>query len=97
MRRLPHRLDNLRLPLLAMHGTADLISSADGSRMLIDKVSSEDKTLKLYDGFYHDIFNDSGYERVWADVRKWIAGHVSLPAWADEAGKDDNFSQDRMN
>jgi alpha-beta hydrolase superfamily lysophospholipase len=80
-----------------MHGTADLISSADGSRMLIDKAFSSDRTLKLYDGFYHDIFNDSGYERVWADVRKWIAEHVSLPACADESGKDHNFSQDSMN
>jgi alpha-beta hydrolase superfamily lysophospholipase len=96
MRNLPHRLDTLHLPLLAMHGTANLISSADGSRMLIDKAFSSDRTLKLYDGFYHDIFNDSGYEKVWADAKKWIGEHVLSPVCPDELGKREKFSQDSM-
>ncbi len=96
MRSLPRRLDNLNLPLLAMHGTADLISSAEGSRLLFDKAASQDKTLKLYDGFYHDIFNDTGHDRVWADVEKWISAHVLLSAAANEPGKRENLSRDSM-
>jgi alpha-beta hydrolase superfamily lysophospholipase len=44
MRSLPRKLDNLHLPLLAMHGTAALISNAEGSRLLWDKAASPDKT-----------------------------------------------------
>ena len=37
-----------------------------------DRVSSRDKTLKLYDGFYHEIFNEPGRERVFADMEAWL-------------------------
>ena len=33
---------------------------------------SKDKTLKLYDGYFHDPLNDVGKERVTADVTEWL-------------------------
>ncbi|GAI84416.1 unnamed protein product, partial [marine sediment metagenome] len=31
-----------------------------------------DKTLKLYDGFYHEIFNEPGREQVFRDMEAWL-------------------------
>ena len=66
------------LPLLILHGTADKVTRPDGSQLFYDKAGSSDKTLKLYDGHYHDLLNDIGREAVVADILAWIDKH--LPA-----------------
>ncbi len=76
MRLMPRKLGNLSLPILVMHGSSDLISDTDGSRMLYREAASSDKTMKLYDGFYHDIFSDPGHEKVIADLEKWLFDRV---------------------
>ena len=73
---LPYQMPKLSLPILVMHGTADRLSDPRGSEKLYDRASSEDKTLKLYNGFYHEIFNEPGRERVFADMEEWLEGHV---------------------
>lgn len=55
-----------------MHGTADRLSDPRGSEILYDRVSSRDKMLNLYDDFYHEIFNESRGEQVFADVEAWL-------------------------
>jgi len=45
---------------------------------LYARVSSRDKTLKLYEGFYHEIFNEPECEQVFADVEAWLATRVKL-------------------
>ncbi len=72
MRILPHQMSQLRLPILIMHGTADRLSDPRGSEILYDRVSSRDKTLKLYDGCYHEIFNEPEREQVLADMEAWL-------------------------
>lgn len=75
MRILPPQMPGISLPILIMHGTADRLSDPDGSQMLYERVGSRDKTLKLYDGFYHEIFNEPGRELVFADMAAWLAAH----------------------
>ncbi|MBM3166912.1 MAG: alpha/beta hydrolase, partial [Chloroflexi bacterium] len=55
---LPEQMPKLKLPMLIMHGADDKLSSPEGSKILYEKVSSKDKTLKLYDGLYHEILNE---------------------------------------
>jgi len=64
-----HRLER---PFLLFHGTADRITAPDGSRRLYAHARADDKTLTLYDGFYHETFNDPGGERVLDDVADWL-------------------------
>jgi len=66
------QMSKIYLPILIMHGTADRLSDPRGSEILYDRVSSRDKTLKLYDGFYHEIFNEPGREQVFADMEAWL-------------------------
>ena len=70
------QMSKIYLPILIMHGTADRLSNPRGSEMLYDRVSSRDKTLKLYDGFYHEIFNESGREQVFADMEAWLVARM---------------------
>ena len=45
-----------------MHGTADKATKPSGSKEFYEAAGSKDKTLKLYDGHFHDLLNDVGKE-----------------------------------
>jgi alpha-beta hydrolase superfamily lysophospholipase len=69
------RVETLKLPLLIMHGTKDRTASPDSSRLFYEHAGSIDKTLKLYDGLYHEIFNEPEQDVVLADVVNWLDQH----------------------
>jgi alpha-beta hydrolase superfamily lysophospholipase len=69
-------MPEIKLPILIMHGSVDRLSDPAGSKLLYERVSSKDKTLKLYDGFYHEIFNEPEHKQVMADVETWLAAHI---------------------
>src|SRR5215470_6380392 len=66
----------LVLPLLILHGTADKVTKPSGSQEFYEKAGSEDKTLKLYEGFFHDPLADVGKQQVMADIQAWIDAHI---------------------
>ena len=76
--RLKEGFPAIRLPLLVLHGTADRATKPDGSRLFVEHAGSADKTLKLYEGHYHDLLRDLGKEAVMEDIVTWIAAR--LPA-----------------
>jgi acylglycerol lipase len=76
--RLKKEFPLITLPVLILHGTFDKATRPSGSRLFYETAGSGDKTLKLYDGHYHDLLNDVGKERVMADISGWIDAH--LPA-----------------
>ena len=43
-----------------------------GSQLFYDTVGSPDKTLKMYEGHFHDLLNDVGRDTVIADIIGWI-------------------------
>ncbi len=63
--------DKITLPMLLLHGGDDVMAAAEGSRFLHSRISSTDKTLKIYPGLYHEIFNEPEQEEVFADVLAW--------------------------
>jgi len=65
----------IRLPLLLMHGDADVMTAVDGSRHLAADVGSSDVTLKIYPGLYHEIFNEPERETVLKDLHAWLQAH----------------------
>jgi alpha-beta hydrolase superfamily lysophospholipase len=68
-------LDRLTLPLLVTHGSADTLTSPAGSRRVADGAASTDITLKIYDGFYHELHNEPEKETVFADIVRWLKEH----------------------
>jgi alpha-beta hydrolase superfamily lysophospholipase len=67
----------LTLPLLILHGTRDKATKPSGSQQFYDAAGSKDKTLKLYDGGYHDLLNDSIRSDVMADITTWLAQRIA--------------------
>jgi len=76
MEKLKSKISELSLPILIMHGSADRLSDPSSSKMLFDGVSSKEKTLKLYEGFYHEIFNDPERQQVFSDMEAWLKLHI---------------------
>jgi hypothetical protein len=50
-------------PVLLMHGGADTLADPAGLAELDGLVRSTDKTVRLYDGLYHEIFQRAGEGR----------------------------------
>src|SRR4029450_3614417 len=70
----------ITLPLLILHGTADKVTKPSGSREFYEKAGSSDKTLKLYEGYFHDPLADVGKQQVMADIQDWIDKHLEMDA-----------------
>ncbi len=80
MVRADERLENefplITLPLLILHGTVDRATKPEGSRLFHDRAGSRDKTLKLYDGHYHDLLRDLDRGLVMADIKQWLNARI---------------------
>src|ERR1044071_6538835 len=77
-RRLHREFPLITLPVLILHGTEDKATNPSGSQFFYDTTGSTDKTLKLYEGHYHDLLNDVDKEVVMADIHDWIDARVSV-------------------
>jgi alpha-beta hydrolase superfamily lysophospholipase len=74
--RLKAEFPHITLPVMILHGTADKAARPSGSQLFYDTAGSSDKTLKLYDGGFHDLLNDTDRQTVMSDVRQWIAARL---------------------
>ena len=75
--RLTKEFPNITLPVLILHGTADKATKPSGSQHFYEQTGSTDKTLKLYEGHFHDLLNDVDKEIVMADIQSWIDARIS--------------------
>ncbi|MFA0815938.1 MAG: lysophospholipase [Anaerofustis sp.] len=65
-------LADFRYPTLILHGENDLIVDPHASQILYDSICSYDKTLKLFPGLYHEIFNEPERDNVIEIVLNWL-------------------------
>jgi alpha-beta hydrolase superfamily lysophospholipase len=72
IRRASGRFEALRLPLVILHGTADQICAPEGSRELCRRAGSGDRTLRLYEGFGHELLGDPQLDELVADLLAWL-------------------------
>ena len=75
MERVDRALPSLRLPLLVMQGTADGLVDPGCGPHVYGLAGSPDKTLKMYDGLWHEIFNEPERDQVIADLISWLDAH----------------------
>ncbi len=68
------------LPLLIMHGADDTLTSPQGSIVLYERARSADKTLKLWEGCRHEIFNEPEKDDVIATTIAWLDAHIPVVA-----------------
>lgn len=72
MQTFPQRYDQLRLPILVLHGTDDQLADVAGSRALEAGAVHADVTARYYEGLYHEVFNEPEQDRVIADLLGWL-------------------------
>ncbi len=72
VQRIQDEAAKITLPLLIVQGSADKLVDPAGAKLLYDTVSSADKTLKIYEGFYHEVFNEPERAQVLGDVEAWL-------------------------
>jgi alpha-beta hydrolase superfamily lysophospholipase len=70
------RYQDLRVPILAVHGSADRTPGPDATRGFIDVVSSADKTMRIISGGAHALLDDSTSIQVRQMILDWIARRI---------------------
>jgi alpha-beta hydrolase superfamily lysophospholipase len=69
------------VPLFILHGTADTLTSPQGSFEFYQRAGVADKTYRRYDGAYHNLFVESNREEIYDDIAAWITARAaSRPA-----------------
>ena len=76
MKAVDSQLHSIVIPLLILQGSEDKMVNQEGAKTLYEKAGSKDKTLKIYEGFYHEVHNEPGKERVFTDMGIWLADHT---------------------
>jgi acylglycerol lipase len=66
----------ITLPLLAYYGDADGIADPDVTRRVCDRIASQDKTVKVFPGGYHELMNDVCKDEVLALLVSWLEAHL---------------------
>ena len=69
----------LRLPILFLQGSDDQFIDALATREFFESTGSPDKTLRWYEGFFHEVFNEVEREQPLADLAGWLDAHVPAP------------------
>jgi acylglycerol lipase len=76
MLRVNEEAGRISLPVFILQGSADRIVDPTGAKELYEKVGSKDKTLKLYEGLYHEIHNEPERETMFKDLEAWLKAHI---------------------
>jgi alpha-beta hydrolase superfamily lysophospholipase len=66
----------IQVATLIQQAGHDTVVGVNGTRTFFSKLSSEDKTFLLYEGYLHEIYNDLGRERVYSDLMNWVNAHL---------------------
>ena len=75
IQRMERAAGNLQVPLLLLHGESDPLCLVEGSRMFhANSELNEGRSAELltYPGLLHEIFNESGREKIYADLYDWV-------------------------
>ena len=72
MQRVTKQATKIKLPILIVQGSGDKLVDPSGAQLFYNLAGSRDKTIKIYNGFYHEVFNEPEHEQVLNDVKTWI-------------------------
>ena len=66
------KASSIEIPTFIMHGSADEIVNPQGSQIVYERCRTKDKSIQIYEDYYHEILNELGKEIVLADIVKWL-------------------------
>ena len=70
---------SLNVPVLMQVAGEDYLVNAESSKLFFEKMTLADKTLHLYDGLYHEVYNapQEEKERVLDDLEAWLVERMT--------------------
>lgn len=71
----PARAGEMKLPVLIQHGAQDKLIPLEPNRAVYAALGSADKTVTIYQGLYHEIYNEPEHARVIDDLVAWLDAH----------------------
>lgn len=74
--RAPAAARALSLPVLMQQAGDDRIASAPDAKRIFDLIGSSDRTYRVYDGLFHEIWFELERGPVIADLKAWLADHL---------------------
>jgi alpha-beta hydrolase superfamily lysophospholipase len=75
--RLPETVTAITIPTLIVYGSEDRLCPPAGSQMLAERIAAQDKSIKAYQGLYHEILNEPERDEVLADLRAWLGARLT--------------------
>ncbi|MED6191804.1 hypothetical protein PIB30_004017 [Stylosanthes scabra] len=73
---LQQNLRRIRVPFMVLHGTADSVTDPAASLRFYEEASSSDKTIKLYEGFVHDLLFEPERDEIIEYIIQWLNRRV---------------------
>ena len=71
----PRIARNMRLPLLVQSGGDDRLVDLKATRAVFSAYGGEDKALQVYEGFFHEVYNEVERVRPLNDLVEWLKVH----------------------
>ena len=78
-------------PVILLHGADDGLVDVSDSLEFFQEIGSADKSLRVYAGLLHEIFNEYDKDAVIEDALEWLSGHADLIEFGFE---DIEFEED---
>jgi len=69
-------MEKITVPMVIVQGSEDKLANPQGAKTLYAQAGSMDKTLKIYDGLFHEVFNEPEKALVLSEVASWLEAHV---------------------
>ena len=67
---------NFNYPVLIMHGGSDKLTNIAGSKALFAQCESKDKTLKIWEEAFHEIFNEINRKEIIDYTAQWLEARI---------------------
>ena len=68
--------NKLTVPCLVMVGSGDGIVDASATQEFFKTIASSDKTLKIYDGLYHEVLNEPEKDSLLREISAWVSAKI---------------------
>ncbi|KAG7380194.1 hypothetical protein PHYPSEUDO_007648 [Phytophthora pseudosyringae] len=85
------------LPMLMMMGSNDKVTSLELAQVFYDRLAANDKEFKVFDGYFHALFDDPEREAVFEHLESWLKTRFPHPEAARAVDKIDEAEENGEN
>jgi alpha-beta hydrolase superfamily lysophospholipase len=64
---------SIHTPVALLYAGDDYLADTEATARFVKCLTVDDKCVHRYDGYYHEIFNETGREAVYEDLHRWLA------------------------